>query len=143
MPATEAFICGLDKYEDQPNKSFEADLTAYKLSNSVHLSARLLCEKGRDTTFLEIQFLDKNWEYYCLILGDAALSVTKTTLKQMNEQLSGENEMFGKAVIKCHKRAKFALSYYDFYSVVTIIDNREISTLDYKLSYSMSHRFLR
>ncbi|KAI7890262.1 uncharacterized protein EV154DRAFT_512018 [Mucor mucedo] len=143
MPATEAFICGLDDFEDQANESFEADLTAFKQLNSVQLSARFLCEKGRDTTFLEIQFLDKNWEYYCLIISDAALSVTKTTLKQMNEQLSGENKMFGKAVIKCLKRVKFALTYYDYHSVFTIIDNGEISTLDGELSFSMSHRFLR
>ncbi|KAI7895002.1 uncharacterized protein EV154DRAFT_599526 [Mucor mucedo] len=127
MPATEAFICKLDCSGYSPNEPFEADLTAFEQLNFVLLSARLLCGKNQNTAFMEIQFVDKDWEYYCLEIDD--LTVTKTTLKQMNEQISSRgNEDIRKAVIKCHKRVKIALSS-DF-SLITIISNGEISVSD-------------
>ncbi|KAG2210597.1 hypothetical protein INT47_002539 [Mucor saturninus] len=136
MPATEDFICKLDDYRDLPNETFETDLTAFEQLNFVLLSTRLLCGERQNTAFMEIQFVDKDWEYYCLEIDN--LTVANTTLKQMNEQISSRgNEDIRKAVIKCHKRVKFAL-FSDF-SLIIEISNGEISVSDRKLSFSICY----
>ncbi|KAI7895058.1 uncharacterized protein EV154DRAFT_599572 [Mucor mucedo] len=141
MPATESFICGQDKYVDLSKEPFEADLTAFKQLDLVQLSARMLCGKNpQNTTFMEIQFVDKDWEYYCLEIDKTDLTITKTTLEQTKEQISKENECIRKCVVQCHNHVKFVVSFG--YSKTIEISNGEISRLDEHLSSSMHDRFI-
>ncbi|KAI7895000.1 uncharacterized protein EV154DRAFT_496673 [Mucor mucedo] len=149
MPATEAFICSEDRFrerfeerfEDSPNEPFEADLTAFKQLNLVQLSARMLCGKIRqNTTFMEIHFVDKDWEYYCLEIDGTDLTITKTTLEQTKEQISKENECIRKCVVQCHKHVKFIVSL-DYFRTIEI-SNGEISRLGQNPSNSIHNRFL-
>ncbi|KAG2193759.1 hypothetical protein INT47_005040 [Mucor saturninus] len=141
LPAIENFKCVKDQYLDPPTELFEVDLTAFNCLKLVELDVRLFCDKGQDTAFLEIQLSDKDWEYYCLLISTQELSVTKTTLENMNEQISGsEHGNIRKAVIKCHKQVIFELS--SGYSMVTEIHNGKIDKLDDELSMELFYSFL-
>ncbi|KAG2209764.1 hypothetical protein INT47_001912 [Mucor saturninus] len=141
MPATEAFICSEDEYEHSPNEPFEADLTAFKWLDLVQLSARMLCGKNRqNTTYMEIQFVDKDWEYYCLEIDKTDLTITKTTLEQTKEQTGKENECIRKCVVQCHKHVKFVISFG--YIRIIEISNGQINKLDEHLSLSMHNRYI-
>ncbi|KAI7895001.1 uncharacterized protein EV154DRAFT_496676 [Mucor mucedo] len=111
LPAIEELICGMNDWKDPPTEIFEVDLIPFIYLESVQLNVLLLCDENQDTAFLELQFADGDCGYYCLKIGDPYLTVTKITLKQMKKQIGEANKSIRKAVIKCHKRVIFRLSY--------------------------------
>ncbi|KAI7895057.1 uncharacterized protein EV154DRAFT_496814 [Mucor mucedo] len=111
LPATEKLICGMNDFKDPPTELFEVDLIPFIHLKSVQLNVLLLCDEDQDTAYLELQFADRDCGYYCLKIDDPDLTVTKITLKQMKKQIGEANKSIRKAVIKCHKRVRFRLSY--------------------------------
>ncbi|KAI7890264.1 uncharacterized protein EV154DRAFT_512025 [Mucor mucedo] len=141
LPAIENLKCVLGQYMDPPTELFEVDLTAFNCLKLVELDVLLFCDKGQDTAFLEIQFWDKDWEYYCLLVSTQRLAVTKTTVENMDERISNsEHGNIRKAVIKCRKQVIFKLS--SDYSMATEIHNGKINKLDDELSMELRYSFL-
>ncbi|KAI7895051.1 uncharacterized protein EV154DRAFT_496804 [Mucor mucedo] len=137
MPATEVFLCGATNDADSPTVLFEADLTAFSHLDLVQLDFQLLSGKKQKTVYLEIQFPEKDREYYCLVKDFPKLNVTKTTLEQIS---SRENGNIRKAIVKCRNHVKIAVCYSC--SLFKIISDGEISELDYKQSSHMRFQFI-
>ncbi|KAI7891157.1 uncharacterized protein EV154DRAFT_508814, partial [Mucor mucedo] len=110
LPAVEKLICTLDDLTNPPVELFEVDLTAFMYLKSVRLDVQLFDCDRQNTAFLEIQYLDKDWEYYRLWGDNMTLTVTRTTLEHMNERISiREYGDVGKAFIQCRKQVKLEL----------------------------------
>ncbi|KAG2213989.1 hypothetical protein INT47_001259 [Mucor saturninus] len=138
LPAVERLICILDDLTYPFVELFEVDLTAFIYLKSVRLDVQLFNYDRQNTAFLEIQFSDKDWEYYHLWGNSTTLTVTKTTLEHMNERISiKEYGDVGKAVIQCRKQVKFEL--FSNRSRTTEIYNGKISKLDEEIIIKLRH----
>ncbi|KAG2213991.1 hypothetical protein INT47_001261 [Mucor saturninus] len=111
LPAIERLVCLLDDMTNPHVGLFKVDLTAFIYLKLFQLAVQWFGDDSQNTACLEIQFSDKDWEYYHLRRSNPDLTVTKTTL-ELNERISSsEHGVIRKVIVKCRKHVKFELSF--------------------------------